>query len=151
MSAACHTQDIAPRFPQREGRLHPLPAVCNLLVVSTARLSFFDPRLPVLGRAPPKGPGWAHQPKWDGYRFLVAKLGQRIRLYSKSGAEWSDRLPGLAEVLRPEKKGCAGPAGPARDLPGYALTSAGFQMLILRVSGITKIAMMKHTAGTKIG
>ena len=46
---------------------------------------------------------------------------------------------------------CAGPAGPARDMPGYALTSAGFQMLILRVSGITKIAMMKHTAGTKIG
>jgi hypothetical protein len=46
---------------------------------------------------------------------------------------------------------CARPAGPARNLPGYALTSAGFQMLILRVSGITKIAMMKHTAGTKIG
>ena len=46
---------------------------------------------------------------------------------------------------------CAGPTGPARDMPGYALTSAGFQMLILRVSGITKMAMMKHTAGTKIG
>jgi hypothetical protein len=59
--------------------------------------------------------------------------------------------------MRPEREGsctgdCAGSAGdPARDLPGYALTSAGFQMLILRVSGITNIAMMKHTAGTKIG
>jgi bifunctional non-homologous end joining protein LigD len=37
--------------------------------------------------------------KLDGYRFLVAKLGQRIRLYSKSGTEWSDRLPGLAEAF----------------------------------------------------
>jgi bifunctional non-homologous end joining protein LigD len=67
--------------------------------VSTARPSFFDPCLPVLGRTPPKGPGWAHQPKLDGYRFLIAKLGQRARLYSKSGAEWSDRLPGLAEAF----------------------------------------------------
>ena len=67
--------------------------------MSTARPSFFDPCLPVLGRTPPKGPGWAHQPKLYGYRFLIAKLGQRARLYSKSGAEWSDRLPGLAEAF----------------------------------------------------
>ena len=46
---------------------------------------------------------------------------------------------------------CCGTGRPRTDMPGYALTSAGFQMLILRVSGITKIAMMKHTAGTKIG
>jgi bifunctional non-homologous end joining protein LigD len=67
--------------------------------VPTVRSSFFDPCLPVLGRAPSKGPGWVHQPKWDGYRFLVAKLGQKVRLYSKSGAEWSDGLPGLGEVF----------------------------------------------------
>jgi bifunctional non-homologous end joining protein LigD len=63
------------------------------------RPSFFDPCLPVLGRAPPKGPDWVHQPKWDGYRFLIAKIGQRVRLYSKNGAEWSDRLPGLGEAF----------------------------------------------------
>ncbi len=32
-----------------------------------------------------------------------------------------------------------------------ALTSSGFQMLILRVSGIRKRASTKHTAGTAIG
>src|SRR5262245_63577390 len=63
------------------------------------RPSFFDPCLPVLSRTPPKGPDWVHQPKWDGYRFLIAKIGQRVRLYSKSGAEWSDRLPDLAEAF----------------------------------------------------
>jgi hypothetical protein len=44
-----------------------------------------------------------------------------------------------------------GRTAPHVKLPCYALTAAGFQMLILRVSGITKTAMMKHTAGTKIG
>src|SRR5262245_21438845 len=61
--------------------------------------SYFDPCLPVLGRAPPKGPDWVHQPKWDGYRCLIAKIGQRVRLYSKNGTEWSERLPGLVEAF----------------------------------------------------
>lgn len=67
--------------------------------MSAARPSFFDPCLPVLGRIPPKGPDWVHQAKLDGYRFLIAKIGQRVRFYSKSGAEWSDRLPSLAEAF----------------------------------------------------
>jgi len=67
--------------------------------VSTLRPSFFDPCLPVLGRAPPKGPDWVHQLKMDGYRCLVGKVGQRVRLYSRNGTEWSDRLPGVAEAF----------------------------------------------------
>jgi len=63
------------------------------------RPSYFDPCLPVLGRTLPKGPDWVHQPKMDGYRCLVAKIGQRVRLYSKNGTEWSDQLPGLVEVF----------------------------------------------------
>src|SRR5262245_61590047 len=65
----------------------------------TMRPSYFDPCLPVLGRTLPKGPDWVHQPKMDGYRCLVAKIGQRVRLYSKNGTEWSDQLPGLVEVF----------------------------------------------------
>ena len=53
----------------------------------------------MLGRTPPKGSDWIHQPKFDGYRFLIAKIGQRVRLYSKSGVEWSDRLPDVAEAF----------------------------------------------------
>src|SRR5262245_61452801 len=30
---------------------------------------------------------------------LVAKIGQRVRLYSKNGTEWSDRLPELVEAF----------------------------------------------------
>jgi len=35
----------------------------------------------------------------DGYRCLVGKVGQRVRLYSRNGTEWSDRLPGVAEAF----------------------------------------------------
>src|SRR5262245_16481545 len=75
------------------------PAWGKMAVVSTLRPSFFDPCLPVLGRAPPKGPDWVHQLKMDGYRCLVGKVGQRVRLYSRNGTEWSDRLPGVAEAF----------------------------------------------------
>lgn len=49
---------------------------------------------------PPRGPGWLHEPKWDGYRFQVVKDGDRVRLYSKSGTEYTDRLPGMVEHFR---------------------------------------------------
>lgn len=60
---------------------------------------FIYPCLPIPGEAPPKGAGWAHQPKWDGYRLLVAKDGDSIRLFSKGGTEWTDHLAGLAEAF----------------------------------------------------
>ena len=65
----------------------------------TTRFTFVYPCLPVLGQVPPTGPGWAHQPKWDGYRLLVAKDGNKIRLFSKGGTEWTERLTGLAEAF----------------------------------------------------
>jgi len=73
VTAACHTQDIAPKFPWRES-ICPTARGVNLPAVSTVRPSYIDPCLPTLGRAPPTGPDWVHQAKWDGYRLLVADL-----------------------------------------------------------------------------
>src|SRR5262245_616401 len=67
--------------------------------VSTIRPSFIYPCLPILAKTPPTGPGWAHQPKWDGYRLLVAKDGDHVRLFSKGGTEWTERLAGLAAAF----------------------------------------------------
>ncbi len=39
-----------------------------------------------------------HQAKWDGYRLLVAKDGDRVRLYSKGGTEWTG-MPVLAQAF----------------------------------------------------
>ena len=42
---------------------------------------------------------WLHEPKLDGYRFQIVKDGDRVRLYSRSGYEWTKRLAGLATAL----------------------------------------------------
>jgi bifunctional non-homologous end joining protein LigD len=67
--------------------------------VSTVRPTFLSPCLPILARVPPNGPGWVHQAKLDGYRFLIAKHGDRVRFFSKRGAEWTDRLAALVETF----------------------------------------------------
>jgi bifunctional non-homologous end joining protein LigD len=45
------------------------------------------------------GHDWLHEPKWDGFRFQIIKDDSDVRLYSKSGAEYTDRLPGMVEAF----------------------------------------------------
>ena len=63
--------------------------------MSSARLAFIRPLAPSASIRPPKGKDWLHEPKWDGYRFQVIKDGSDVRLYSKSGGEYSSKLPGM--------------------------------------------------------
>jgi bifunctional non-homologous end joining protein LigD len=55
--------------------------------------------IPTTAKTPPKGEGWVHEVKTDGYRFQVVKNGDRIRLFSRSEAEYTDRLPVMAEAF----------------------------------------------------
>jgi ATP-dependent DNA ligase len=48
----------------------------------------------------PRGDARLHEPKLDGYRFQIVKDGRQVKLYSRSGYEWTRRLPALAETLR---------------------------------------------------
>jgi ATP dependent DNA ligase domain len=73
--------------------------MCNLLAVSAVRPTFISPCLPILARVPPNGSGWVHQCKLDGYRFLIAKHGDRVRFFSRNGCEWTHRLPALVEAF----------------------------------------------------
>jgi len=61
------------------------------------RPAFIPPQIPSSTKAPPTGADWIHGPKWDGYRFQVVKNGRDVRLYSRSGAEYTERLPRMAE------------------------------------------------------
>ena len=63
------------------------------------RLTFIHSCLAVLGKAPPKGDQWVHEAKWEGYRIQVVKDGSDVRLYSKSGTEWTKRLPAIADAF----------------------------------------------------
>jgi ATP-dependent DNA ligase len=41
----------------------------------------------------PTGPGWIHEIKHDGYRMQVHKSGDRVRLLTRRGFDWTDRYP----------------------------------------------------------
>jgi ATP-dependent DNA ligase len=63
------------------------------------RPSFILPQIPSSANTPPQGPDWLHEPKFDGYRFQVIKNGNKIRIHSRSGAEYTDRLPMMSEAF----------------------------------------------------
>jgi len=49
---------------------------------------------------PPAGRDWLHETKWDGYRLMGVRDGDAVTLVSRSGADWTERLPEVAEALR---------------------------------------------------
>jgi bifunctional non-homologous end joining protein LigD len=63
------------------------------------RLAFIRPLAPSASVRPPQGDDWIHEPKWDGFRFQIIKHGASIRFYSRHGAEYTDRLPRMAEAF----------------------------------------------------
>jgi bifunctional non-homologous end joining protein LigD len=48
----------------------------------------------------PSGPQWAYEIKHDGYRFVCHRDGERVRVFSRTGHEWSAQLPAIAAALR---------------------------------------------------
>jgi bifunctional non-homologous end joining protein LigD len=60
---------------------------------------FIEPCLPTLARTVPFGPKWVHEIKHDGFRFICRREGDRVRVYSRRGNDYSDRVPRIAEAL----------------------------------------------------
>ena len=65
----------------------------------SVRPAFIRPLVPSAAVRPPKGGGWLHEPKWDGFRFQIIKDGSDLRLYSKNGADYSNKLPGMRKAF----------------------------------------------------
>jgi bifunctional non-homologous end joining protein LigD len=57
------------------------------------------PQLLSRAATPPNGDGWLHEIKYDGYRLLGAVDAGRVRLRSRSGADWTSRLPSIAKAV----------------------------------------------------
>jgi ATP-dependent DNA ligase len=45
--------------------------------------STFHPCLPTVGKVDPAIHNWLHEVKYDGYRLIVARGGDRVRLYAQ--------------------------------------------------------------------
>ncbi|MGY3564100.1 ATP-dependent DNA ligase [Bradyrhizobium sp. USDA 4463] len=46
----------------------------------------------------PSGTDWIHEVKHDGYRLLVLREDNRVRLLSRNGTDWTRRYPWIAET-----------------------------------------------------
>ena len=56
-------------------------------------LGFIEPCIPTRVSKPPVGSQWSHEIKHDGYRLIVRKDGDRVRLFTRRGFDWTDRYP----------------------------------------------------------
>lgn len=54
--------------------------------------------IPIAKKAVPSGPDWIHEVKYDGYRVRLERDGNRVRLFSKGGSEWTSRYPWIVET-----------------------------------------------------
>ena len=62
--------------------------------------AFQAPQLATLVEAPPEGPEWLHEMKYDGYRCLLAADGPDVRCYSRNGLDWTAKFGPVAEAAR---------------------------------------------------
>lgn len=55
---------------------------------------------PALSEKSPSGPQWIHEIKHDGYRIIAVKRGDKVRLWSRNGLDWSGELSAITGALR---------------------------------------------------
>ena len=53
---------------------------------------FVPPALATLKPKPPRGAGWVHEIKFDGYRLQAQIRDGKAKLLTRSGQDWTDRF-----------------------------------------------------------
>src|SRR4051812_34623809 len=83
-----------PATPQLRASRPPAPGAVRA-ALPVAQL----PQLATLGTTPPAGAGWLAEIKFDGYRLLAAIDHGQARLLTRSGLDWSERLPAMRGAI----------------------------------------------------
>ena len=86
---------------------------------------FLAPQLAQETEQPPEGPGWFHELKLDGYRMQARKSARGVQMLTRSGLDWTYRVPAVAEAV----------AG----LPAESVTLDG-EVVVLAEDGNTNFA-----------
>jgi bifunctional non-homologous end joining protein LigD len=60
-------------------------------------LKAFDFCIPTRGTKVPFAPDWLQEIKYDGYRLRVERNGDRVRLITRNGHDWTKRYPWIVE------------------------------------------------------
>ena len=58
------------------------------------------PQLATLVEAAPRGDGWLHEVKFDGYRIGCQRQGRSVVLRSRKGNDWTSEFPEIAAAAR---------------------------------------------------
>jgi bifunctional non-homologous end joining protein LigD len=58
------------------------------------------PQLATLVAEPPAGDEWLHEIKFDGYRMLCRRDGDRVTIISRTGLDWTAKFPSLVTALK---------------------------------------------------
>lgn len=61
---------------------------------------FVEPQLATLVDAVPRGDGWIHEIKLDGYRMQLRVDGREVSWLSRNGKDWTSRLPTMVAQAR---------------------------------------------------
>ncbi|MBV8032115.1 MAG: DNA ligase D [Betaproteobacteria bacterium] len=61
---------------------------------------FVAPQLATLAAEPPRSGDWVYEIKYDGYRMLARLSGKEVTLHTRTGKDWTARLPHLAAALK---------------------------------------------------
>jgi bifunctional non-homologous end joining protein LigD len=64
----------------------------------TAFPRFREPQKATLVDEVPSGNSWLHEMKYDGYRCLLALAGGAAKIYTRTGLDWTDKFPEIAEA-----------------------------------------------------
>lgn len=57
------------------------------------------PQLASVADTPPGGDGWLSEIKFDGYRIVAFLEDGKVRLVTRNGNDWTDRLPAVAKAV----------------------------------------------------
>lgn len=88
-----------------------MPSQCSPAVNSTppgkpdkyayfSRMRSFEFCLPTKGIAVPDGADWLHEVKYDGYRLRLERDGDRVRLITRGGYNWTSRYTWIVDAAR---------------------------------------------------
>jgi bifunctional non-homologous end joining protein LigD len=69
------------------------------LRMRTLPAEFVAPCLPTKTDKLPSGGLWLHEIKHDGFRIIARKDGERVRLYSRPGNDFTRRFPLIIKTL----------------------------------------------------
>jgi bifunctional non-homologous end joining protein LigD len=58
-----------------------------------------QPCLPRWANTPPTGHGWVHEIKHDGFRIMARRDGDRVRLFTRNGYDFTARYPKILAAV----------------------------------------------------